>query len=429
MRKPRSVRRAALIALAFFLVPIIIGGATLLVRRHNALSLARTSAGETSSSPRRLPTTQRPLALVVAGNHGTEITDTLPVLELLAASEAFEVRIVAPERVTSPFFNAGLDFVPDLAFADLEPLGREPALIVVPYILRWQTEDAAVVDWLRQHAGTTVLSICAGAEVVAAAGLFDGYRATANDANLDVLPDRHRAVSWQRDVRWVHDRERFSSGTLAAGLDATLAAIAALAGRDAAEHAIRATAYPHARFLDDPRAVSARLDVRGILEAAFRWETTSVGVVIDDGVSEAAVAGMLEAYTATLTAHTTTLATTRRIVRTKHGFGLVAREATDAARDLDVRVVLAVDERRYGYDVAVEQVQRTHGGPMARMASGLMNYPTSHLQLHSGLPVGVTMALRAVGLGALAAGLLAWLLKRYGASTAPMSGGELRGTP
>src|SRR5262245_23028244 len=96
------------------------------------------------------------------------------------------------------------------------------------------------------------MSICAGAEVVAATGLFDDHRTTAFHAQLDWLPAQYPAIRYQRDVRWVRDGAQISSDAFTAGIDATLAAIDTLAGRAAARRAAAAIAYPHLRFLDDP---------------------------------------------------------------------------------------------------------------------------------------------------------------------------------
>src|SRR5687768_951827 len=100
-------KRHALLALVFLLVPGITGFVTVLGRLADREPPAAVGAG-VATPPARVPSGQRRLAVVVAGNRGTEITDTLPVIEMLEASGAFEVRIVAPERRISPFFNVGL---------------------------------------------------------------------------------------------------------------------------------------------------------------------------------------------------------------------------------------------------------------------------------------------------------------------------------
>ena len=259
--------RIAILVLAFVLPPLLAGILTLYVRTRGSAALDPIA---TASLPPRPPTTGKRLAVIVAGNRGTEITDSLPLVELLAESGAFEVRIVAPQRVASPFRSsavggAGLDFIPDLSFADYDALvGRPPDLLIVPYLSAWRHEDAEVIPWIRAHTGpsTMLLSICQGAEIVAASGLFDGYAATGHARGLDQLAAEHPQIHYRRDVRWVRDRNRMSSGSLTAGLDATLAAIDTIAGREAALRAANAIGYRHTGYLDDPtrrsRAIAAR---------------------------------------------------------------------------------------------------------------------------------------------------------------------------
>ena len=77
------------------------------------------------------------------------------------------------------FYAPSIDFIPDLSFENYERLvDRTPDLVVVPYLLAWKREDAAVIPWIRAHVGphTVLMSICAGAEIVAATGMFDGHR-------------------------------------------------------------------------------------------------------------------------------------------------------------------------------------------------------------------------------------------------------------
>ncbi|MCW5806029.1 MAG: DJ-1/PfpI family protein [Deltaproteobacteria bacterium] len=410
------VLRAALLVLAFLAPPTLAGIVTLYCRLQGTDLLDPAAIRVPAPAP-RLPATAKRLAVIVAGNRGTEITDTLPLLELLEESEAFEVRVVAPERTLSPFKSSaiagsGLDFYPDLSFADYAEFAgdRTPDLIVIPYLTAWRTADAAVVPWIRAHAGpaTTVLSICAGAEVAAATGLFDGHEATAHAPLLAPLADRHPEIRYRGDVRWVRDGRRISSGTLTAGLDATLAAIDALAGRAAALRAAAATGYRHVRFLDDPSSPTTGSRLGIALETAFRWERTRVAVVVEDGVSETSLAAALDVPAATMTTDGIAVAATLAPIRTRNGFRVMPR---DDDRNLGRYDAVVRPAALAGYDRAVEQLASTHGGPMARVAARLMNYPVEDLELGGGPPVGVTMALRALLLGA-AGVVLARLLMR-----------------
>lgn len=414
--------RLALLVLAFVAPPAIAGIATVYVRMHGVEPAAANARGDVPVLEPRRPTTSKRLAVIVAGNRGTEITDSLPLIELLEESGAFEVRVVAPHRVLSPFkssafYAPSVDFFPDLGFDDYDRLvGATPALIVVPYVPAWKHEDAAVVPWIRAHVGpqTVLMSICAGAEIVAATGLFDGHRATAHDGQLDELAKTYPSIHYVRDVRWVRDGNRFSSGALSAGLDATLALIDTLAGREAALRAAAATSYRHVHFLDDPTEPTSVSHAGAVLELAFRWERTRLAVVIGDGVSESGVAALLEAYAATLTTDSVAVSMFDTPVRTRHGFRLLARDTTKHLDRYDsIEYATNSHTGMSSYDAAVQAVARNHGRPMARMVGQLINYPTADLDIGGGVPVGVMMVLRAIGMGLVGVGALAlWRRKR-----------------
>ncbi|MCE9578062.1 MAG: hypothetical protein K8W52_33340 [Deltaproteobacteria bacterium] len=414
-----SIKRVALFVLAFVIPPLAAGAIAILLRlRGTGAALDAAPLGAIAMPDPRPPMTTLPLAVVVVGNRGTEITDALPIVELLVASGAFEVRTVAPTRAPSPLAtnalkDAGLDLIPDLGFDDYaRRVGRPPALVVVPYLPRWEDEDAAVIPWLEAHVGraTAVLSICQGAELAAAAGLFDGHAATANDRMLGALARRFPAVRWQEDVRWVGDDRRFSSALLAGGLDATLAAIDALAGRDAALRAATETQYSRGlRALADRSQPRAHLPVHTLVAAAYRWSQARVGVVIGDGVSEAAVAGLIDAYAATYTTDPIAVAASRRIVYTRSGLAVVPRAATAA---LDPGDLLAFAEGEgYGYDRALAAIARSHGAAAAIDAAALLDYPTGHLTLPAGPRLGDDVAGRPLLLGLLGV-MTAWLGSR-----------------
>ncbi|MBV8756030.1 MAG: DJ-1/PfpI family protein [Deltaproteobacteria bacterium] len=412
--------RIAILVLAFIAPPAIAGGLTLYLRMRTPDVPEAATRDDIATPPARPPVTTKRLAVIVAGNRGTEITDSLPMLELLEESGAFEVRVVAPRRVLSPFkssgfASAGLDFFPDLGFEDYDRLvGRAPDLVVVPYLPAWENEDAAVVPWIRSHVGpdTMLLSICDGAWIVAATGLFDGHRATGHFMNLADLTAKYPGITYVSDVRWVRDGKRMSSAALAAGLDATLAAIDTLAGRDAALRAAAGISYHHVEFLDDPASPTSVSLVGAALEIAYRWEHTRVAVVIDKGTSESSIAALFDAYAQTLSAHSVAVATSRNVLETRHGLRVLARDTTNHLGSYSTVTFATLDHGGLSpYDAAIYAVANTHGRPMARLAGSLVNYPTSDLDLAGGVPVGLTMLLRALALGL--AGIGALLLVRF----------------
>jgi len=107
--------------------------------------------------------------------------------------------------------------------------------------------------------------VCTGSALLAAAGLLEGYRATSNKRAFTWASSHGRDVRWEPRARWVHDRDRWTSSGVAAGMDMTAALIAHLEGKETAERVLREVELevqtdpdrdPFA-FTDDPAAPSS----------------------------------------------------------------------------------------------------------------------------------------------------------------------------
>jgi transcriptional regulator GlxA family with amidase domain len=149
-----------------------------------------------------------------------------------------------------------LDFLPHFSYAEYESqIGRDPDLIVIPGMPGYSPErDAAVVNWIRAHAGprTTVLGICIGGIVLADTGLLDGHTATTNAGVFFDLASKHPATRWVPNVRYVDDGSMVESTTLTSGIDATLQIVDRFAGRGTALDVARQIGYANTQYLDDP---------------------------------------------------------------------------------------------------------------------------------------------------------------------------------
>ncbi|WP_433561790.1 GlxA family transcriptional regulator [Nocardia sp. CA-151230] len=79
-----------------------------------------------------------------------------------------------------------------------------------------------------------VTSVCAGALLLAAAGLLDGYRATTHWASTDLMAQRFPRVTVEPDRIYVRDRNRWTSAGMSAGVDLALALVEDDYGREVA---------------------------------------------------------------------------------------------------------------------------------------------------------------------------------------------------
>lgn len=124
---------------------------------------------------------------------------------------------------------------------------------------RREVGNAVLVEFVARQARNcgSVLSVCTGSFVLHAAGLLSGRRATTHWGSLDRL----RALGEVEVVeeRWVRDGNVWTAAGVSAGIDLTLAFIAATAGDDAAGKVqFAAEYYPSGErygvYQDDARA-------------------------------------------------------------------------------------------------------------------------------------------------------------------------------
>lgn len=97
-------------------------------------------------------------------------------------------------------------------------------LVVVPAIRIGTHYPEEVLDALRRAAarGATLLSVCSGVFVLAAAGVIGGRRVTTHWLHADELRRQHPGLDIDPDVLFVDDGDLITSAGTAAGIDACL---------------------------------------------------------------------------------------------------------------------------------------------------------------------------------------------------------------
>ena len=134
-----------------------------------------------------------------------------------------------------------LSLNPHVSFADCPPLDY----LMVPGGMGTRTEvdNPVIIDFIAAQAKhcKQVLSVCTGSFMLHRAGLLAGKRATTHWASLDRL----RALGDVEVVeeRFVRDGNVWCSAGVSAGIDMTLAFIAALAGDETAGQVQLAAEY------------------------------------------------------------------------------------------------------------------------------------------------------------------------------------------
>jgi transcriptional regulator GlxA family with amidase domain len=143
--------------------------------------------------------------------------------------------------------------------------GTRPLLADEPFLDQVRT--------LAARAGR-VTSVCSGALVLAAAGLLDGYQATTHWGSCDVLAQLSDQIEVLPDQIYVHDRNRWTSAGVTAGIDLALALVEADLGAEVA-HEVAAYLVVFARRPGGQAQFSAQLRAQAARTPAIvdiqRW--------------------------------------------------------------------------------------------------------------------------------------------------------------
>ncbi|WP_410635822.1 DJ-1/PfpI family protein [Amycolatopsis sp. cmx-4-83] len=338
----------------------------------------------------------KPTAVIVVGDHGAVVSDALAPYEILASTGKFNVYTVAPHREPEPL-TGGLDLVPDFGFDDLAArLGpKAPDLVVVLALPDVGEPGSDVVTaWLRAQAahGANLLSVCNGGGVLASAGLLDGRPATAHWLKLDDWAKEYPAVKWVRGQRFVDDGDVVTTAGVLSGIDGTLHWVERLAGPAVAAATAAKIGWRHYGTQVPVTPPAGVPDAAAIVNAGFRWNPDTVGVLLTDGVGEIELASVFDTEGQSLSSRTLALSAGGGPVRSRHGLTFLPRAALTAP-GLDRLLVPGAargitppaggpapeyvhDRPGFAYDTAVSRLARSTDVATARWTAKVLELPT-----------------------------------------------------
>jgi putative intracellular protease/amidase len=428
--------KGALLIVITLLPAVLVAAGKVALHLRTALRPPELPALSLKEAPRP-PAPARRIGVVVAGNGGAEMTDFLIPYDVLGSTGAFDLYVVAPEKKLLPLASAGsldggLDLLPHFSLEEYDrSIGQAPDVIIIPYLPGFaRGGEPGLVEWIQRQSarGALVVSICAGTEVLAATGLIDGERATTHPGFFARLEQSRPQVKWIRDVRYVESARAISSGAIASGMDASLAAVRRLLGAPAAREVAARLGYAHLHFLEEP-GFQTTLFVPGLLvSTVFGFGKERLAVGLYEGVGESELGSVFDTYATSGRFELYGVAPERAILASRHGLWLVPRFALADAprpgrlvlpgRSLPAGASGAVEawavsqgvevtrlhqgSRDFPYDAALLDIARSESRTVARDLARILNYPVSHLALE-GRAMAFTPVLLPVGLIALGA--------------------------
>jgi putative intracellular protease/amidase len=341
------------------------------------LAIVTFSPGWLTPALAKDPSRSKPVVAIIAQNAGTEVTDLLVPLGILADSAHVDVHAVSLAHGPVTLLPApGLVELPHAVATFDAAYPRGADFVIVPAVV--EPDAAALTSWLReQHTkGAVIMGICDGAKVLAQAGLLRGRTATAHWYSLTELRRQFPETNWRDDRRYVFDERVVTTSGVSASVPATFALLERIAGADATARyanslgvstwsaAHNGAAFPKAR---------EKLDIAaGIRPPDVTPER--VGLALPDRFDEAKAALVMDAYSRTDRSSVVMHSGGASEVRSKHG--LVFR-TDQGARAYEIDGTILQQPLAQTLEETLNQIQRDYGVLAADRVATQLEYVRS----------------------------------------------------
>jgi transcriptional regulator GlxA family with amidase domain len=249
--------------------------------------------------------------------------------------------------------------------------------VIVPAMSR--DNDPAALAWIQKQAagGATIIGVCAGAKVVAEAGLLDGKRATTHWYYLDELRKRHPRVEYVPNRRLVVDQGVATTTGITGSMPLALTMVEAIAGRERAEVTARDVGLTRWDARHDSRAFvfTRPFALTAIRNTSAFWNRDQWGVELEPGVDEVTLALIADAWSRTYRSRAVTWSPSEDAVETRDGVRILPdKVATSWPGALQVPKV-AGRKPATALDEALERISTRYGASTAEFVAMQLEYP------------------------------------------------------
>jgi putative intracellular protease/amidase len=271
------------------------------------------------------PRRAHPLVAIIGLNDATETTDYLMPTGILRRSGVADLMMVATGSGPVQLFPV-LKVKTDATIAEFDaahPAGAD--YVIVPAMSH--DDDPTALAWIKAQAakGAVIIGICAGAKVVAAAGLLDGRRATTHWYYRDEMLKRHPSVRYVADRRMVADGNVVTTTGISASMPMMLTLIEAIAGRAKAEAVSRDLGLVgwDARHSSEAFRFTRSFATTVLLNSLAFWKREVFDMQLEQGVDEVSLALVADAWSRTYRSRVRTVAASLDAVESRNGVRIV----------------------------------------------------------------------------------------------------------
>jgi putative intracellular protease/amidase len=374
--KKQLIVRTALVAVV--LVLVVFGFWMYSLPSTKAIDAPAVAQTEIDTTLARLkpPQRERPLIAIIGLNDATETTDYLMPAGILRRAQIADVLLLATGAGPVKLYPA-LNVEPDATIAQFDAQHADGAdYVIVPAMSR--DDDPAVLAWLKNQSmkGATIIAVCAGAKVAAAAGLLDGQRATTHWYYLKEMLEKHPSIRYVPDRRFIVNERIATTTGITASMPMMLTLIEAIAGADKARAIASDLGLEHwdARHASDAFKLTRPFALTVMSNRLAFWKREELGVELRSGVDEISLALVADAWSRTYRSRARTFAARAGVIETREGVRIlpdqVASEWPSGAR-----IVLADNRPARQLDDALEAIEDRYGMRTAAVVAMQLEYP------------------------------------------------------
>lgn len=323
------------------------------------------------------PKRRRPIIAIIGINDATETTDYLMPHGVLRRADVADVVALATTAGAVRLYPA-LTVEAQASVADFDARHHDGAdYVVVPAMSR--DDDPVALEWIRRQAakGAIIIGVCAGATVVANAGLLDHRRATTHWYFLERLRRKHPTVRYVPNRRWVVDGGVVTTTGITASMPLALTLIEAIAGRDRAETVARDLGLTHWDARHDSGAYRlTRSFASTVIANRLRfWRRERLGIELWPGIDEVSLALVADAWSRTYRSRAVAFAAAGGAVESGGGIRIVPDEVASRWPAERLLSPLTGREAATDLDFALRGLARRYGPATASVVAMQLEYP------------------------------------------------------
>ena len=323
------------------------------------------------------PKRQRPLIAIIGINHATEAIDYLMPYGILRRADIADVVALATEPGPVTLYPA-LKVEPQATVTDFDSKHPEGAdYVIVPAMSR--DDDPAALQWIKSQAAkrAIVIAVCAGAKIVGEAGLLGGKRATTHWYYLKELRDKHPAIHYVADRRFVVDKGVATTTGITASMPMSLTLIEAIAGRDKALAVGRDLGVMHwdARHDSNSFKFTRPFALTVIGNRLAFWNREQLGIDLEPGVDEVSLALVTDAWSRTYRSRAVTFARSAGAQQTRNGIRIFPDQVATSWPAEHLMSAIGDQQPARALDQALRGIAARYGMRTADLVAVQLEYP------------------------------------------------------